>query len=81
MLGMNSDLMTEYIKFVADRLLLQIGYEKIWNVANPFPFMDRSNLECRTNFFESRVAEYSKANVGGSGSHSDMRTFDLSDDF
>ena len=81
MLGMNSVLMTEYIQFVADRLLLQLGYAKHWNVGNPFPFMDRSGLECRTNFFESRVAEYSKANVGGGSSHSDLRTFDLSDDF
>jgi ribonucleoside-diphosphate reductase beta chain len=81
MLGMNSQLMTEYIKFVADRLLVQLGYEKLWNATNPFPFMDRGNLECRTNFFESRVAEYSKANVGGGTSHNDLRTFEISDDF
>lgn len=81
MLGMNSVLMTEYIQFVADRLLLQLGYKKRWNAANPFPFMDRSGLECRTNFFESRVAEYAKANVGSGASHNDLRTFDLSDDF
>lgn len=81
MLGMNSSLMTEYIQFVADRLLLQLGYKKKWNATNPFPFMDRSNLECRTNFFESRVAEYSKANVGNSTSIDNLRTFDLSDDF
>lgn len=81
MLGMNSTLMTEYIQFVADRLLVQLGYNKLWNSANPFPFMDRSNIECRTNFFEARVAEYSKANVGGNGSHSDLRTFDISEDF
>lgn len=81
MLGMNSSLMTEYIQFVADRLLLQLGYNKKWNATNPFPFMDRSNLECRTNFFESRVAEYAKANVGNSTSIDNLRTFDLSDDF
>ena len=81
MLGMNSELMTEYIQFVADRLLVQLGYEKIWRNGNPFPFMDRGNLECRTNFFESRVAEYSKANVGGGSSHSDLRTFEINDDF
>ena len=81
MLGMNSSLMTEYIQFVADRLLLQLGYKKKWNATNPFPFMDRSNLECRTDFFESRVAEYSKANVGNSTSIDNLRTFDLSDDF
>lgn len=81
MLGMNSTLMIEYIQFVADRLLLQLGYDKLWNSANPFPFMDRSNIECRTNFFEARVAEYSKANVGGSGSHNDLRSFEISEDF
>jgi ribonucleotide reductase beta subunit family protein with ferritin-like domain len=81
MLGMNADLMTEYIKFVADRLLLQLGYEKIWNSINPFPFMERSNLECRTNFFESRVAEYSKANVATNKSHEELRMFDIEGDF
>ena len=81
MLGMNSTLMTEYIQFVADRLLLQLGYQKKWHASNPFPFMDRSNLECRTNFFESRVAEYAKANVGTDVNHEKIRTFDLSDDF
>jgi len=81
MLGMNSGLMTEYIQFVADRLLVQLGYAKLWKVMNPFPFMNRSNLECRTNFFESRVAEYSKANVGGTSSSTDLRTFEINDDF
>ena len=81
MLGMNSELMVEYIKFVSDRLLIQLGYEKIWNGANPFPFMDRSNLECRTNFFESRVAEYSKANVATNKSHDELRQFDIESDF
>jgi ribonucleotide reductase beta subunit family protein with ferritin-like domain len=81
MLGMNADLMTEYIKFVADRLLLQLGYEKIWNSINPFPFMERSNLECRTNFFDSRVAEYSKANVATNKSHEELRMFDIEGDF
>lgn len=64
MLGMNSDLMCTYIDFVADRLLVQLGYKRMFNAANPFPFMDRISIENRTNFFESRVAEYSKANVG-----------------
>ncbi len=81
MLGMNSELMIEYIQFVSNRLLLQLGYEKIWNVGNPFPFMDRSNLECRTNFFESRVAEYSKANVATNQSHEELRQFDIDADF
>jgi ribonucleotide reductase beta subunit family protein with ferritin-like domain len=64
MLGMNARLMAQYIEFVADRLLVQLGYNKMYNVGNPFPFMDRISIENRTNFFESRVAEYSKANVG-----------------
>jgi ribonucleotide reductase beta subunit family protein with ferritin-like domain len=67
LLGMNASLMSQYIKFVADRLLVQLGYPKIWNTTNPFHFMDRICLENKTNFFEDRVAQYSKANVGGSG--------------
>jgi hypothetical protein len=64
LLGMNSELMSQYIKFVADRLVVQLGYEKIWNVKNPFDFMETICLENKTNFFEERVAQYSKANVG-----------------
>lgn len=64
LLGMNSELMQEYIKFVADRLAVQLGYERIWNAKNPFPFMDRINLEHKTNFFENRESNYSKAKVG-----------------
>lgn len=64
MLGMNSILMTQYIKFVADRLLVQLGYNKLYDEINPFPFMDRINLENKSNFFENRVTEYSKAKVG-----------------
>ena len=64
LLGMNSDLMKQYIRFVADRLLYQLGHDKIWNVKNPFHFMDRIGLENKSNFFEhTRLAEYSKANV------------------
>jgi ribonucleotide reductase beta subunit family protein with ferritin-like domain len=64
MLGMNSQLMSQYIKFVADRLIVQLGYEKVYNVTNPFHFMDRISLETKTNFFEQRVAEYSRARIG-----------------
>lgn len=64
MIGMNADLMKIYIKFVADRLLLMLGYEKIYHVENPFAFMEFASLEGKTNFFEKRVAEYSKAAVG-----------------
>ena len=62
LIGMNSDLMTQYIKFVADRLVVQLGYKKIYNVANPFQFMELISLESKTNFFERSVSEYSLAN-------------------
>lgn len=64
MLGMNADLMTQYIKYVADRLVVQLGYDKIYNTTNPFDFMDRIGLNLKSNFFETRVGEYSRANVG-----------------
>ena len=64
LIGMNSDLMAEYIEFVADRLIVQLGYEKIYGSKNPFDFMEMISLEGKTNFFEKRVTEYSKANVG-----------------
>ena len=81
MLGMNANLMSIYIEFVADRLLTQLNYEKIWNSNNPFPFMDRISIESKSNFFESRVSQYSKANVGGKQEHSKLRTFSLEADF
>jgi ribonucleoside-diphosphate reductase subunit M2 len=58
LLGMNQELMSEYIRFVADRLLIQFGYPKIYNVTNPFTFMNKISLEGKTNFFEQRVTEY-----------------------
>lgn len=64
LIGMNSDLMSQYIEFVADRLLLQLGYEARWNVSNPFDFMAQQGIEIKTNFFENRVSSYSKAGVG-----------------
>ena len=60
-IGMNSDLMTQYIQFVADRLCLQLGYDKIYGTANPFPFMELISLESKTNFFEKSVADYALA--------------------
>lgn len=77
MLGMNAELMSQYIKFVADRLVSQLGYDKIWNVSNPFPFMDRIGIEHKPNFFEVRNDVYTKANVGGS----DVHAFSLEEDF
>ena len=61
LIGMNSTLMKQYIEFVADRLCLQLGYEKIYNAQNPFDFMEMISLEQKTNFFESRVSDYALA--------------------
>lgn len=62
LIGMNADLMTQYIKFVADRLVLQLGYNKIYNVSNPFIWMEMISLEGKTNFFERSVSDYALAN-------------------
>jgi len=64
LIGMNCDLMKQYLEFVADRLLVDLKCEKIWNTQNPFDFMQNIALQNKTNFFEKRVAEYAKANVG-----------------
>lgn len=64
LIGMNSKDMIQYIRFVADRLLVQLGYPKMYNVGNPFDFMDLISLEGKTNFFEKKVSEYSKPGVG-----------------
>jgi ribonucleotide reductase beta subunit family protein with ferritin-like domain len=59
---MNSEMMTQYIQFVADRLCVQLGYKKIYNAINPFDWMELISLEGKTNFFERKVGEYSLAN-------------------
>ena len=59
LIGMNSDSMKQYIEYIADRLLLQLGYDKKYNVRNPFDFMELISVEGKTNFFEKRVGEYS----------------------
>lgn len=64
LVGMNSVLMGEYIEFVADRLCIQLGYDKIYNSTNPFDFMERISLEGKDNFFEKRVTTYAKTGVG-----------------
>ena len=64
LIGMNCDLMKQYLEFVADRLLMDLKCKKIWNTQNPFDFMQNIALQNKTNFFEKRVAEYAKANVG-----------------
>lgn len=63
LIGMNADLMKSYIEFVADRLLVALGYEKIWNTKNPFDWMELISLQGKTNFFEKRVGEYQKSGV------------------
>ena len=63
LIGMNAKLMQQYIEFVADRLLMELGNEKVYNATNPFDFMDMISLQGKTNFFEKRVGEYQKAGV------------------
>ena len=65
LIGMNSGLMNQYIEFVADRLLLQLGTEAVYHVINPFDFMEMISLEQKTNFFESRVSEYALSEKSG----------------
>lgn len=78
LIGMNSDMMCQYIQFVADRLLVALGVPKIYNVTNPFDFMDLISIPGKTNFFERRVAEYQKAGVMNS---KEEATFTLTEDF
>ena len=73
LIGMNSHDMTQYIQFVADRLLVQLGVKKIYNSTNPFDFMELISLEGKTNFFEKKVSEYSKPGVGLSAESMSIR--------
>lgn len=81
LIGMNADLMAQYIKFVADRLLLELGCEKVYKVSNPFDFMDMISLQGKTNFFEKRVAEYQKAGVMQDANAPKGDKFSLDEDF
>ena len=76
LIGMNQKLMQQYIEFVADRLIVQLGYPKLFNSSNPFDFMEMISLDGKTNFFEKRVGDYSLA----SGDHS-QASFDINLDF
>ena len=78
LIGMNADLMSQYIEFVADRLIVQLGYDKIYNSSNPFAFMEMISMEGKTNFFEKRVGEYALANKT---KEEDSDIFDFSDAF
>lgn len=79
LIGMNSEMMSTYIEFVADRLLVQLGYQRLWNASNPFDFMELISLRPKSNFFEVRVGEYKKAGVGKK--EEDINAFELDDDF
>ena len=78
LIGMNADMMCQYIEFVADRLLLALGCPKLYNVTNPFDFMEMISLQGKTNFFEKRVAEYQKAGVRSTKVDN---TFSLNEEF
>ncbi|XP_078151834.1 ribonucleoside-diphosphate reductase small chain-like [Carex rostrata] len=83
LVGMNADLMTQYIEFVADRLVMTLGCDKIYGAGNPFDWMELISLQGKTNFFEKRVGEYQKASVmsnlngNGGGNH----VFKIDEDF
>ncbi len=79
LIGMNSELMSQYIEFVADRLLLELGNEKVYNVENPFDFMEMISLQGKTNFFEKRVGDYQKAGVMNASS--EEAKFSVDEDF
>ena len=81
LIGMNADLMCQYIEFVADRLLMELGCDKVWNSTNPFDFMDMISLQGKTNFFEKRVGDYQKAGVMKSNDATESARFSLGEDF
>ena len=72
LIGMNSTLMKQYLEFVADRLLVDLKCEKLYNTENPFDFMQNIALQNKTNFFEKRVAEYAKSNVGNESQDNEL---------
>lgn len=76
LIGMNAKLMTEYLEFVTDRLLVELGCERVYNAKNPFDFMDMISLQGKTNFFEKRVSEYQKAGVLNKDTESNKISFD-----
>ena len=78
LIGMNAKLMQQYIEFVADRWIAELGYPKIYNATNPFDFMEMISLEGKTNFFEKRVGDYQKAGVLGS---KESQAFSTEEDF
>ncbi len=82
LIGMNADMMSQYIEFVADRLLVSLGCNKLYNVGNPFDFMEMISLQGKTNFFEKRVSEYQKSGVMNTiNNQKDDNVFSLDEDF
>ncbi|KAI5891292.1 uncharacterized protein SCHCODRAFT_02580814 [Schizophyllum commune H4-8] len=83
LIGMNADLMCQYIEFVADRLLVALGNDKVWNATNPFDFMDMISLQGKTNFFEKRVSDYKIAAVrnGAASDATTNKVFHADEDF
>jgi ribonucleoside-diphosphate reductase beta chain len=79
LIGMNAKLMQQYIEFVADRWLQELGYPKMFNAVNPFDFMEMISLEGKTNFFEKRMGDYQKAGVMAGTRES--QSFSLEEDF
>jgi len=79
LIGMNNDLMKQYIEFVSDRLLLMLGLDKVYNVNNPFDWMEMISIQGKTNFFEKRVGEY--GNSANPNSNADDNKFELDEDF
>ena len=80
LIGMNADLMSQYIEFVADRWLDELGYAKMFNATNPFDFMEMISLQGKTNFFEKRVGDYQKAGIL-TGGNKEAQNFSLEEDF
>lgn len=78
MIGMNSNLMTQFIKFMADRLLVQLGYDKLFNVKNPFDFMEKIGMDNKTNFHARRVTDYSRGKIT---KIKNLQEFSTDDDF
>jgi ribonucleoside-diphosphate reductase beta chain len=76
LIGMNANLMTQYLEFVTDRLLVELGCDRVYNSSNPFDFMDMISLQGKTNFFEKRVGEYQKAGVMNTDADAQKISFD-----
>jgi ribonucleoside-diphosphate reductase subunit M2 len=81
LIGMNAELMAQYIKFVADHLCVSLGYEKLYKVGNPFDFMEMISLEGKSNFFEKKTGDYQRSGVMNSLKETTNHTFDIDVDF